>query len=447
MTKSSNAKLHIYNCSCGSFKRGSEYKKHLQTHKDHSLTWKRLVCTSCWMHAAFEDEDFLKQHNSCSVQRKTNCIQLVSWLRNIKRENPTIDIDSNSSEGDFSDEEDFKPEPLDKSRNNFIDKIVEKADNPAEELARAIENITSTPFQIDPPPPATTSQAAPPQIVPPPIAPPPTTPLPIAPPPTTPLLTAPPTTTPEAAPQPSPRTAPPPPPTTSQVTPTPTTPQVAPQPPPRAAPKKGIRQQAKKWSADIRKDEISQKRAQENILDRYNSLQARHTALLKDYEDLARSTRKAKDLQDENFELRGKLNSNNKSLAEAEKKLASTSSHLEFANTTCGLLSRKVAELEKQLDAVTKQAAITTATATATSNRIDLHIPIHLNVVTDDILVYPEGTKNVECYNDPELGVNCIHIKVATCGQNVTVTDQRVKKRAARLSNITLPDAQHQRQS
>jgi DNA repair exonuclease SbcCD ATPase subunit len=180
-------------------------------------------------------------------------------------------------------------------------------------------------------------------------------------------------------------------------------------------------------------------------MDRYSSLQARHNALLKDYEDLARTTRKAKDLQDDNLQLQNKLSSTGKSLQETERKLANVNSHLEFANTTCSLLSRKVAELEEKLDAAREKEAETARQSNNSAARIDLHIPVYNNDVADKILAYPQGTSEVECYSEPSLGINCLHVNVILNGTNISASNQRVKKRAARLSTAGPPDAQHQR--
>ena len=430
MTKASNLKLHIYKCSCGSFKRGSEFKKHLSQNSEHRLLWKRLVCTSCWKHAPFDSQEFLKTHSGCNTQTKTSNTQLCSWLGSVAKEHATVDLDE-ECDGLFSDddfEEESKPEL---SRQNFIAKIEQKKQEPTcvDELAAAIRNITEDPAcsipaaaAVDSIPPATDSippaAAASAPAVPssaPAVA--SSTPVTSS---STPAVASVPdlaSSTPVAASS-TPVAAS----STPSTLPTPTTSSTPSAPTPRIV--KGIQRQNKKWAADCRTSAISRNKATENLMDRHTALQARYAALLKDFEDECRTNRKTKQLQEENLALQSKLTTTGKLLTDSEKKVSNLICRLEYASTEVEMLHKKNAELAKKAEKVTPSSA--------NSTRADLHIPVQYNLVCDRILAYTEDAEEVECYNDPSSGINCLHVKVIMAGGEVSVSNQRVRKRAAR---------------
>ena len=407
MTKTQNLKLHIYRCSCGSYKRGSEFKKHISQNREHSLEWKRLVCTCCWKHESFGNDEFLKIHASCSIQTKTTNSQLCSWLGSIAKESK-VDLDEDEEMADilFSDGDDFEEEtkalPADTARTSFIERVEEKKKKaPLDELNDAIRTITEDPL-FQPASPTPTPTPTPAMITTAPsseLPPPPPIPSDAAPTPSAPTTSS---STPSA-------------PTTSSTLSAPTRP-------------KGIQKQSRKWTADCRTAAISKGKAAENLMDRHTALQARYSALLKDYEEETRTSRKAKELQEDNIALQNKLATTGKLLSEADRKVSNLKCHLEYTSTEVTILHKQIAELTRKAD-LAKKAEHTPG---MTCNRADLHIPIQSNVVCDRILAYTEDADEVECYNDPDAGINCLHVKVIMAGGEVSVSNQRVRKRAAR---------------
>ena len=90
MPNAFNQRFHVYRCSCGLYKRGTEMKKHRSAKNKcepntHDTVWSSLVCSVCHASASFGNESFVAGHSTCEPQESTAKKSFTMWLDDLSQ--------------------------------------------------------------------------------------------------------------------------------------------------------------------------------------------------------------------------------------------------------------------------------------------------------------------------------------------------------------------------
>ena len=471
MPNAFNQRYHVYRCSCGQFKRGTEMKKHRAAKNKvepglHDTVWSSLVCSLCHASASIGNESFLKGHARCEPQESTAKKSFTTWLDDLSRLSvpkeaskssdrqleEDLHLSSDDDDDDFTkaptptmpakSEQDTKPSPQLPSSSNQpheVDLDLEAAFSPEmvaewdiaqthpSETERAVATILPPPPSLAPALDTLTPEEGP--------SCPPTllekTPsaaqaVPKSKPSVVPLL---PEKTPsltQAAPKSHPSEA------ISYPSPTPTDSSLPPTPKPRSRKRittspltvrtaKGIKLQSALRDQDNYKARVSQREAQLALLDRYNNARTAVKRLTEEKEVAEEKAAAIQTIKEENCRLRTQRGHDVEALAKLTAEKAHLSSRLEFTNTVNRELEEEVRRLKAENERLRRTRPQT--------ERHTLHVPCVCGVIVSKPEVNEDGSPLSICFENEANGVICHHISLQRTEGKLSATPLTVQKR------------------
>ena len=377
MPKTENQRLHLFQCECKAFKRGTEFKKHIKDKAIsepglHSLIWKMLVCSACQKVAPYNSINFLEQHRECSVQEATNKRSFTSWLTQIQG-NPEGERGFVTS----------TPPPRSLAARPASPTPSEIARGEEIILAAAVASITPAPlppreedddfmavFSPEPqqrPGSTATTDDREPEV--------------------------------EPTPEPDPRATgsppPPPPPPPSQP---------ADETPPPVRRFGGIKRQNSRWARDVFKANISHKEKARSLYDRYCALSKTNKELAEAKEAAEIRAHGAKSARAETEELRA-------SNVKVRNELGEKAAHIAYLESRLKRASQQIEEERaEKLQYKERLSHLEGAVKAAENEQYELHLMCRSGRVTGPVLCYGSDDEDTFCYRDEANNVSCHHI-------------------------------------
>lgn len=363
-------------------------KKHVAVDKSqHREVWKRLTCSSCWLHADFGDISFLAEHKGCDRQQHTNTPKMTEWLTKLISQHPMTATTTLSS-SDSESEDDCMSSISEDDEIAAAVAALETAFSPEEQPEPSPENQPEPTATVDQP--VSKGQPSKPES----------------------SSTTAPSTAPTAKPPSMPTTPPIPRPTSSKSSMPPTT----------AKAVIGVKRQNQRWTKDLEKKAISQKTAYTCLMDKHRALCLRYEDLEKQNKRMVSSDIALKKSTEELVEVKKDLRIQQNRTRELQTQCATLESRLAFSSETIRQQSEENRLLKEKLQQLESGGSFKTT---------QIHIPFMNGEIVDKILTFNSDDSDQECYEDPSQGVNCQHLTIKSAGK-VTLKSWRVKKRAVR---------------
>ena len=208
-----------------------------------------------------------------------------------------------------------------------------------------------------------------------------------------------------------------------------------------STPMKGVKLQSKKWSADMEVAKVSQTLSLNLMKAKLDSVSCSNVRHVKENEELKLKVVLLRSLKEENVALRADKKELIEKVGRQEEKDAHLKKVLE-ANHVMGSemqeMTVKIANFMKtqakaeELMRLEEQAREKVKTLKKCLGRkaLEVHIPLYQNGLIDKPLVVEDLNQTVECYHDPDRGINCLHMNLTVRGELENMTFRKpVKKR------------------
>ena len=206
--------------------------------------------------------------------------------------------------------------------------------------------------------------------------------------------------------------------------------EVKPPPPPATSstPKKGIAAQLS--NEEEEKVRISREEGYRQLKRRYAALTSNNQRLISENESLHQKVRRINETSNELEKVRCELKTCKKANTMMEEKVK----NLEKVEEEMKMKSKKLQEMEKRMaemedyDELKKKAArLADMEKELKNKRIDIHIPIYKNCLADAPSIQEDLNTTVECFHNPQLGVNCLHMGLDVVGFLKSLRVSKVK--------------------
>ena len=188
-------------------------------------------------------------------------------------------------------------------------------------------------------------------------------------------------------------------------------------PPKTSTPKKGIAAQLS--NEEEEKVRVSREEAFKQLKRRYAALSSNNKDLIAKNEGLHQKVRRITEVSNELEKVRCDLKQSQKVATEMEEKVKNTEKveeELRRKTEKLADMERRMGEMSDYHDMKRKAGRLAELEKELRRKRIDIHIPVYNNVMCDTPTFQEDLNTTVECYHNPQLGVNCLHMGVEMVG-------------------------------